>query len=451
MRLSGNIGGGLEGTGGMLKHVFSLFKSSMQAASRRQSLFHVYVYQAWLLCGKKGCLCTLQTLDTTAENKVPAGPGTTRKSAQHRRETTCSEAQCTHGTAREVSHLQYVSVIRGDTRQLTLQPESVDLIVTSPPYWRKRDYGLKDQIGQESTAEEYVDALLSALRNWRPCLRQTGSVFLNIGDTYHNGSLVDVPSRVIAAARLDDWIVRNRIIWVKSNGAPDPAKNRLANRHEFIIHLTTGRDYYYDLFAFSEKYGTGANPGDVWMINPRLNGDEHLAPFPAEIAERAITLACPEQVCTDCNHPRRRIVRRTRELNPDRPQARRAMELANEAGLTDEHIAAIQAVGISDAGKAREYQGGAGRNSETVLRLAAEAKAVLGGYFREFTFPRRKSDGWTDCRCGHEFMPGVVLDPFMGTGTTLKAARSMGRSAIGADLSKQSLRAFIDITDAMFV
>jgi len=110
------------------------------------------------------------------------------------------------------------------------------------------------------------------------------------------------------------------------------------------------------------------------------------------------------------------------------------MELAKEAGLTDEHIAAIQATGISDAGKAQVYQTGTGRNSERVKVLAAQAKAVLGGYFREFTFGRRETIGWTSCDCNAGFEPGVVLDPFMGTGTTLLTARGMHRSVVGIDL-----------------
>jgi len=394
----------------------------------------------------------MQMLNTIVENVIPIGDcavGGQKPVPQQKPKASAAPRICS--APQKVSDLKFVSVVRNDARRLNLQPDSIDLIVTSPPYWRKRDYGLQSQIGQESTPEKYVKAILAALRNWRLGLRPTGSVFLNIGDTYDNGSLVDIPSRVIAAARTDGWIVRNRIIWVKSNGVPDPAKNRLTNRHEYIIHLTTSRNYYYDLFAFAEKYGTGANPGDVWMINQRLNADEHLAPFPSEIAERAMTLACPEQVCTSCKKPRQRIVRRTRELNPDRPQARRAMEIANDAGLSQEHIEAIQAFGISDTGKARQFQGGAGRNSERVQKLAAEAKVVLGGYFREFTFPLRRCAGWTDCKCGHGFVPGVVLDPFMGTGTTLRSALHMGRSAIGSDLSRQSLQAFNDIADAMFI
>ena len=88
------------------------------------------------------------------------------------------------------------------------------------------------------------------------------------------------------------------------------------------------------------------------------------------------------------------------ELDPDRPQARRALAIAKENGLTAEHIAAIHATGISDAGKARLVQTGTDKNSKRVQELAREAKAVLGGYFREFTFAKRKMAGWEKCECG---------------------------------------------------
>lgn len=110
------------------------------------------------------------------------------------------------------------------------------------------------------------------------------------------------------------------------------------------------------------------------------------------------------------------------------------MQLADEAGLTDEHIAAIQATGVSDAGKALRTQTGTGRNSARVQQLAAEAKEALGGYFREFTFAQKRTTGWTRCQHRDIAVPGVVLDPFMGTGTTLRVARELNRSAIGVDL-----------------
>ena len=323
---------------------------------------------------------------------------------------------------------------RGDARKLPLDDAAVDLITTSPPYWKKRDYKVKKQIGQEPTPAAYTEAMIDCLREWRRVLRPTGSVFLNIGDTFHNRSLAGIPARVEAAASDDGWIIRNRIIWAKESGMPDPARNRLANRHEYVIHLVLRHEYYYDLFGYSQAIGNGANPGDVWRFNPERYMGSHLAPFPTEIVRRAILLACPQSVCADCGTARTRIVRRTAQLNPRRPQAKRAMEIAKEAGLTAAHLAAVQATGVSDAGKALKTQNGTGRNAAEVQRLAAEAKEVLGGYFREFTFARRETTGWTECTCDAPQVPGLVLDPFMGTGTTLRTALELGRSAIGVDL-----------------
>lgn len=371
---------------------------------------------------------------------IQAAPG------QHslHRESCLSVPMNSNRAVSTTSHIQpserlsspFLRIIKGDARRLiALKSGTVDLVVTSPPYWRKRDYELGDQIGQEATPEEYVHQLILAFREWRRVLRPTGSVFLNIGDTYKERSLAGIPGLLENAAREDGWTLRNRIIWVKSGGVPEPARNRLAPRYEFILHLTTRPgNYYYDLFSYSQAYGNGSNPGDVWQIDLGRNTGRHLAPFPDQLVERALILGCPEQVCSRCGKPRERVVQRTSRLDLSRPQARRAVEIAREAGLTEEHIAAIQATGISDAGKALKIQNGTGRNSARVKALASEAKGVLGGYFREFTFAKREAVGWSDCSCNAEFMPGVVLDPFMGTGTTLQVAKSLQRSAIGVDL-----------------
>jgi DNA modification methylase len=333
----------------------------------------------------------------------------------------------------------FTKKVWGDARHVPLKAGDADVVITSPPYWLKRDYGVEGQIGQEATAEGFVGSLVDCMENWKTILPKWGSVFINIGDTYHNGSLANTPGRLEFAAHNAGWTVRNRIIWVKDAGMPDPAKDRLKSRHEYIIHFTQQRrDYYYDQFGYAEKYGNGTGPSDVWQIGLRRNVSEHLAPYPEELVDRIMTLACPEQVCVHCGKPRRRVVERTAELDPARPQAKRAMELAKHHGLSDAHIAAIQATGISDAGKAMKTQTGTGRNSASVRTLAAEAKLALGGYFREFTFAKRRAVGWSDCGCRGPFRPGIVLDPFMGTGTTLRAAEGAGRSAIGIDLAQET-------------
>ncbi|MBA3740324.1 MAG: methyltransferase domain-containing protein [Chloroflexi bacterium] len=103
-----------------------------------------------------------------------------------------------------------LKALRGDARQLPLEDDCVDLIATSPPYWQKRDYEHPDQIGQEATAAQYTHAINECLREWRRVLRPTGSVFLNVGDTFHKRSLAGIPGRVEAAAGDDGWIIRNR-------------------------------------------------------------------------------------------------------------------------------------------------------------------------------------------------------------------------------------------------
>ena len=333
-------------------------------------------------------------------------------------------------------HLDQLKTIAGEA--VAIEQGTVDLVVTSPPYWRKRDYGLKQQLGQETTACEYARVVIDGLEEWYRYLSDTGSVFLNVGDTYRNKSLQCVPSLIEAEARRRGFRIRNRIIWVKQGGRPEPAQDRLSNRHEYIIHFVKN-GYYYDLFGYASEYSQrGANPGDVWVIGQTLNKGPHLAPFPVEVAERAIRLACPEFVCTKCGKPRTRKVERPLSgLDRDRPQARRALELMEERGLTDAHIAAIRATGISDVGKALKFQNGTGRNTAEVKRLALEAKQALGGYFREFTFAKPQHAGWTTCKCGAPFRRGLVLDPFVGTGATLDAASSLGRSSIGIDLDPE--------------
>lgn len=325
----------------------------------------------------------------------------------------------------------FQAFFQADARKSPLAENSIDLILTSPAYWQKRDYDVKRQIGQEKTVRGFISVLVKIMNGWKSILKKNGSVFINIGDSYKNGCLLDIPSLLIATAIRSGWQLRHRIIWEKPNSTPHSAGRRLALREEYILHFTLSNDYYSDLEGYKENFGSVSN---IWRINPAYHQGEHLAPFPEELVERILLLACPKYVCSKCGTTFSRKIEATAELDETRTQARRALELFKESNLTFEHIKAIQAVGISDAGKAIKFQNGAGKNGNEVRRLALEAKEVLGGYFREFTFAKKRTIGWQGCECKKTTQPGLVYDPFAGTKTTLKVAAKLGFSAIGSDL-----------------
>lgn len=313
-----------------------------------------------------------------------------------------------------------------------LLPQSVDVVVTSPPYWRKRDYGHSDQLGQETTPQKFALALVAVMDAWRPLLAPHASVFVNLGDSWREGRVVGITTLFETVAMEHGWNLLSRILWAKRNGLPDPHE-RLPQRHEFIFQFAVGREPFLDTYAYESEFDL--SEGDVWHIEGKRSRTLHLAPFPEELPRRAILLGCPERVCSACGTPIRRVLRRGLNLDPNRSQSRRALELWEQHGLNEDHLQAIRATGICDAGKSLHFQDGAGKNGVETARLATHAKSVLRGYFREFTFALREQTGWQPCRCGGtEHRPGFVLDPFMGSGTTLRAAQSLGRSSAGIDL-----------------
>lgn len=177
-------------------------------------------------------------------------------------------------------------VIQGDAREKIweLEPNSVDMVMTSPPYYGLRDYGCKEQIGLEASPEEYIEQLLLVFDGVARALKPTGTCWVNIGDTYYGGGqghkpseksiyaergripdrpdrngtrrrdgwkrrkqLLDIPARFSIAMQERGWILRNKIVWYKPNAMPSSARDRFSNCYEFLFFFTLSEQYWFDL------------------------------------------------------------------------------------------------------------------------------------------------------------------------------------------------------------
>ena len=149
-------------------------------------------------------------------------------------------------------------IITGEARStLAKMPAaSVDTIVTSPPYYGQRDYSHAEQIGHETSSEEYVAALVAVFHEAKRVLKSNGTLWLNLGDKYQDGALCGLPWRVALALVSDGWILRSDIIWHKPNAMPSSVSSRPTTDHEYIFMLTLSNQYFYDADAIREPHVT---------------------------------------------------------------------------------------------------------------------------------------------------------------------------------------------------
>ena len=221
----------------------------------------------------------------------------------------------------------------------SLLPESVDCIVTSPPYYKQRNYeDSQEQLGQEASPSAYVERLVAIMDQCRRVLKDSGTLWLNIGDKYERGEQLGMPWRVALAMIDDGWTLRSDIIWHKPNAMPSSVKSRPTVDHEYIFFFTKSKDYYYDADAIREPHVTfsenskmrggrnhfgkrggtpeeGKNAGDnnlhdgrwdqafhpkgrnkrtVWSIPLGKFRDVHFAVFPDKLVETCIQAGCPD-------------------------------------------------------------------------------------------------------------------------------------------------------------
>lgn len=227
----------------------------------------------------------------------------------------------------------------GDALEIaaTLPDASVDCVVTSPPYFRQRDYGDTRQWGQEPTPGEYVVRLTNLFRELRRVVKPTGSIWIVIGDKYIKGELMGMPWRVALALKDDGWILRSDCIWHKPNAMPSAIKTRPTTDHEYVFFFSRSKDYWYDADAirephvtfteksqmkggrkhFGKRNGTpeagknagnpnlhagrwdqafhpkGRNKRTVWSIPLSKFREAHFAVFPETLVETCVLAACP--------------------------------------------------------------------------------------------------------------------------------------------------------------
>lgn len=333
-----------------------------------------------------------------------------------------------------------------------LPSESVHCIVTSPPYYGLRDYGVDGQLGLEATPDAYIDNMVAVFRAARRVLRADGTLWLNIGDTYSSGSypspkhasdnignvsrrniaglgskqLLMIPHRLAIALQADGWWVRSDIVWAKPNPMPESVTDRPTKSKEYVFLLSKSERYYYDADAiregYSKEYTTpasfggfgnrketkyssignfaqgenstpnpelGRNKRDVWTIPTKGFKEAHFATMPTELAETCIKAGCPATVCTECG-----------------------------AG----YVAVVEATG-GTIGK-----GWTDHSADLVIGMNGAGGSLSVRKDENGNPYTRHHKGYEPaCNCNAATDSGIVLDPFGGAGTTAIAAIHLGR------------------------
>lgn len=246
----------------------------------------------------------------------------------------CSEEAFNNKELRNVAYYadENVLILNMDVRKALMHLSKAGVIanciVTSPPFYGQRDYGVEGQIGLEEHPSDFVDNLVACFEAGRSVLAENGSLWVNLGDTYWSGKgehrsgeekqsarrfglrpqdrtgdgrlckpkqLLLIPHRFAIAMQDKDWLVRNDNVWVKPNPIPDQVRDRCSISHEYVFHFVKSRWYYFDKEAVGRKSDSGTilPPTDTWEIAPARSSHKHKARFSEELVRIPILSTTP--------------------------------------------------------------------------------------------------------------------------------------------------------------
>jgi DNA modification methylase len=316
-------------------------------------------------------------------------------------------------------------LIRADARAVPLVDGSVHCVVTSPPYWGLRDYGTPGQLGLESSPDAYVASLVTVFREvWR-VLRNDGTCWVNLGDSYNadgrkgraymgtgknkgysawvnktgfgtkHKDLVGIPWRVAFALQADGWYLRADIIWSKPNPMPESVTDRPTKAHEYLFLLAKSARYYYDAAAIAEP----ASDAMYTQVAQGYDGQGRKAYDAAGVQNPSVVKA--------------RIIGNVRK-RADRFGGNK------HSTATTKH---------SDGSV---YTGRVTRNKRSVWTIST--MPYPDAHFA--TFPEALVEPCILAGCP---LGGLVLDPFIGSGTVGAVAERLGRHWVGVDVTYQQL------------
>lgn len=296
-----------------------------------------------------------------------------------------------------------------------LKNNSIKCVITSPPYYKARNYGNADQIGLEETPEKYVESLVNVFEGLKTKITSDGNLFVNLGDKYDkNKSLMLIPSLFAIKMIENGWILRNKIIWYKPNHQPSPVKDRLTNTYEEIFHFTKQRKYYYDLdsiripIEYNEKEGEKAHK----RFKERIEQ--------SDLSEEQKSLAMEELI---------RLHKENR-INKD---ARLKLKGSHKTLFGGDSNLSGRAKELETKGFYFHCNNPKGKNLGDLLSVNIKShKGIHEAIFpEELVVPLIKvGSGEGD----------IVLDPFAGTGTTCRVADDLGRVGLGVELNSEYVK-----------